>query len=186
MTAAFDSEQIETNDEYHADTATISKTMLNEYCKSPVNFNLMFNKGTMERKRPTKVMQVGTIMHAVLLEKKSVSEVCEAYSTDCFKSNGDLNPKPAEAFRESIGGKIAVKSKGLLEIYDCYEAIAASPLYDAIQQSTECEKRHDAVVELVSLWLWDAEHQRRIDSAIRDERRTASFAVGDLPPRQDG
>lgn len=146
LTAAFDSEQIETDDEYHADTATISKTMLNEYCKSPVNFNLMFNKGTMERKRPTKVMQIGTIMHAVLLEKKSVAEVCEAYSTDCFKSNGDLNPKPAAAFRESIGGKIAVKSKDLLEIYDCYEAIATSPLYDAIRQSTECEKRHDAVV----------------------------------------
>ncbi len=146
MTAAFDSEQLETNEEYHADTSTISKTMLNEYCTSPVQFNLMFNNDTLARKSPTKPMQLGTIMHSVLLEKKSVSEVCEVYTSDCFKSNGAINPNPSAAFRESIGRKIAVKSKELIGIYDCYEAVVKSPLYAAIKQAKECEKRHDAIV----------------------------------------
>lgn len=57
-------------------------------------------------------------------------------------------------------------------------------LFDRIE--AQAKRQDTTVVELVSLWLWDAEHQRRIDSAIRDERRTASLAVGDLPPRQDG
>lgn len=57
-------------------------------------------------------------------------------------------------------------------------------LFDRIEE--QAKRQDTTVVELVSLWLWDAEHQRRVDSAIRDERRAASLGIGDLPPRQDG
>lgn len=153
MTAAFEERETysvpETNEEYHADTSTISKTMLNEYCTSPVQFDLTFNKGTMARKSPTKPMQLGTILHAVLLEKKEVEDVVAIYTPDCFKSNGAINPVPAGKFRASIGDKIAVKSKELNEVLSCFTAVVKSELYDAIKQAKECEKRHDAIVEEV-------------------------------------
>lgn len=147
MTAAFEQSAEETAEEYHADTETISKTMLNEFCNSPVTFNLTFNTGEMPRKSPTKPMQIGTILHSVLLEKQAIADLTEVYPADCFKTNGHINPKPAAKFIESIGDKIAVKHKELMAIYDCYGAIVESPLYEAIEQAAECEKRHDATVE---------------------------------------
>lgn len=152
MTAAFEEREeyvapCETDEEYHADTSTISKTMLNEYCNSPVTYDLTFNKGTMARKSPTKPMQLGTIMHSLLLEKKEIEDVVAIYTPECFKSNGAINPVPAGKFRASIGNKIAVKSKELDEVLACFTAVVKSDLYDAIKQASECEKRHGAVVE---------------------------------------
>lgn len=151
MTAAFEEREeyavpCETDEEYHADTSTISKTMLNEYCTSPVQFDLMFNKKTLDRKSATKPMQLGTIMHAILLENKEPDQICAVYPSDCFKSNGAINPVPAGKFRASIGDKIAVKPKELDDVLACFTSVVKSELYDAIQLSIECEKRHDAVI----------------------------------------
>ena len=144
MTAAFDIQAETDVDDYHADTSTVSKTMLNEYCTSPVQFDLMFNKKTLSRKKPTKEMNVGTILHSVLLEHKDIDEVVAVYTPDCFKKNGDLNPKSVSIFRESIGDKIAVKSSVLDDVLDCYKSIAKAELYDAIEAASEFETRHDA------------------------------------------
>lgn len=135
-----------TTDEYHADTETVSKTMLNEFCDSPVQFNLIFNTGELERKHATVPMQLGTIMHSILLEGSSVGDVCEVFSDDCFKSNGAINPKPAGEFRDSIAPKIAVKQAVRDDVIACRSALSDTPLMKAIHASTETERRHDGTV----------------------------------------
>lgn len=137
-------------DSYHDDTKTISKTMLNVFCDSPVEFNLMFNQKTMAKKSPTKQMEIGTVLHEVLLEKKKITDVVEEYPQSCFKSNGAINPKPAGEFRKSVYPRIAVKTATLNQIIECADSIAGSALNDAIQQCSEFEKRHDATIEDVA------------------------------------
>jgi len=44
-------------------------------------------------------VSIGDCCHKILLEAKQVDDVCIPLPDDCLKSNGHINPKPAEEFR---------------------------------------------------------------------------------------
>lgn len=133
--------------DYHDDYSHISKTMLNTFCDSPVEYDLTYNKRTMKRKEPTRRMELGTILHEVLLEGKFLADVACEYTANCYKSNGAVNPKPAAEFRKSIWPKIAVKPATMREIEACHAAVLQTALGDALQQATAFEERFDARIE---------------------------------------
>ncbi len=56
-------------------------------------------------------------------------------------------------------------------------------LMDRIEE--QAKRRNTTAVELVSLWLWDAEYQRRYDDGGRGARGIAGTANGSVPPADD-
>lgn len=131
-------------DSYHSDYGSVSKTMLNLFCDSPKLYEETYLKRTLPTKEPTSPMIVGTVLHGVLLEGKKPNELYQVYPDDCLKSNGAINPKPATEFRKSIFPAVAIKEKEAQGIQDAIEAVEASPIADAVAQSTELEKAHYA------------------------------------------
>lgn len=49
----------------------------------------------------------------------------------------------------------------------------------------QAKRRNTTVVDLVSLWLWDAEEQRRGNDGGRGARGIAGAANGSVPPSDD-
>jgi hypothetical protein len=64
----------------------------------------------MAPKKPTKQMELGSILHAVLLEDKAVDDLVKVYPASCLKSDGSLNPKPSAQFRDDNPGVTCVKN----------------------------------------------------------------------------
>ena len=56
-------------------------------------------------------------------------------------------------------------------------------LFERIE--SQAKRRNTTAVELVSLWLWDAEYQRRNDDGRRGARGNAGQENGSLPPPDD-
>jgi hypothetical protein len=109
---------------YHNDYSRISKTMLQQFCESPAIYNEIYNLRTMQPKAPTKAMELGTILHAVLLEDKRLDEIIAVYPESCLKSDGSLNGKPAAQFREDNPGVVCVKNAD--HIHECLQAVTNS------------------------------------------------------------
>jgi hypothetical protein len=116
---------------YHNDYTRISKTMLQLFCDSPTIFNETYNLKTMQPKAPTVAMELGTILHAVLLEDKAVQDIVKVYPESCLKSDGSLNGKPAAQFREDNPGAVCVKNAD--HIYECVHAVTTGLYRDWFQ-----------------------------------------------------
>lgn len=102
---------LEVLDEYHDDTSHITKTMLQKFSESPVEYHETYNLGTMEKKKPSKQMKMGIICHAMLLEQRRLDEACIAYPQSCYTDGGRLRTKDAEAFEASVAPLVAVRSE---------------------------------------------------------------------------
>lgn len=138
------------NDRYHELDGRLSKSMLDVFVTSPVEYRERFITGKMPKPKAKKIMQLGSILHALLLEKKPASEVFKVYTSDCLKINGHRNPKPSEAFEASLpDGIIAVKQSLLPVIDAAFAAVMRSPLGDVLlEKGNVFEQRVDA-----DLWL---------------------------------
>jgi hypothetical protein len=109
---------------YHDDYSRISKTMLQQFCESPAIYNEIYNLRTMQPKAPTKAMELGTILHAVLLEDKRLDEIIAVYPESCLKSDGSLKGKPAAKFRKDNPGAVCVKNAD--HIHECLHSVTNS------------------------------------------------------------
>lgn len=127
---------------YHRDYTRISKTMLGHFCKSRFDYYRYFVEKSVPPPKPKRVMQVGSAIHAILLEKKEISDVVKVYPASCLKSDGSLNGKPAAKFREDnpdafimkdadydlvLGACAAVRSHALGELIEHPEASFEEP-----------------------------------------------------------
>lgn len=130
--------------DYHSDFDSVSKTMLNLFCKSPVEYHLTYVTREMEPWSPSMPAIVGTICHACLLEGKEVRDLVAVYPSSCLKSNGHINPTPAEAFRANNPGLIHMKEGDVYEIEEVLEAMRGSLLGTALTGATHMEQRFDA------------------------------------------
>jgi len=134
---------------YHSDYNRLSKTMLSQFATSPLMFWHYYVKQDKKPDPPSSKMKVGTAVHAILLDKFRVSDVCATYSDDCFKSNGHLNPKPADKFREDNADKVIVKQCELNTINDTCAAVRSHELCSLLDHS-------DAKFETIIKWTDEA------------------------------
>ena len=84
---------------YHTDISKLTKTQLATWIKSPVEFRETFITRLMAKKS-TKQMALGSVCHAVLLERKHLEDCFVIYPDSCLKSDGSINGKPAKEYRE--------------------------------------------------------------------------------------
>lgn len=137
-----------TDQEYHSDRTHISKTMLNLFYKSPVEYYHTYITGLMEEYQPNAAMQLGTIGHAVLLEQKDLDELIAVYPDFCLKSNGALKSDAAEAFQNLNRDKICLKERELEPILKFIEGVSQHELLmEAIEHASSLERRFNAEIE---------------------------------------
>lgn len=142
---------LEMSDDYHSDTSVITKTMLSTFMDSPVEYYHQYITGLMPRKVPTKRMKIGTICHAMLLEKKKLEEACIVYPYSCLGTNGQLVSAKAKEFDAKVAstGLIAVKEETIAVIERTIENARASEfgvLLDLHSDKAKYEHRIDGEI----------------------------------------
>ena len=101
---------LEESTDYHTDTRGITSSMLKLFAASPVEFRATYILGTMSRKVPTQPMKLGTICHAMLLEKKRIDEACVEYPLSCYTDGGRLISKRAAEYDARVAPVLAVRN----------------------------------------------------------------------------
>ena len=142
------------NESYHAETDSLSCSQLKVFCKSKRDYYEQFITGLMPKKQSTRGMVLGTICHAMLLERKSIDDVVRRYPESCLKSDGAINSKPARAFEEQIAPVIAVKDDVYEQAITICEAVLSTEsvngvpsLGDILRTGAQFEQRIDAEVD---------------------------------------
>jgi len=130
---------------YHDDYSRISKTMLQLFCDSPAIYNATYNLRTIPLKVATKAMELGTIIHAVLLEDKEIDDIVKIYPASCLKSDGSLNGKPAAQFRADNPGVTCVKNAD--DIHACIDAVKAGFLQDWLEIISNKEVHREKMIK---------------------------------------
>ena len=77
------------NDEYHADFSRVSKTMLNDYIESPLDYYCYYVARSLEKPK-FKATTVGSIVHDVLLEGHNLAETVAIYPDSLMNKSGGL------------------------------------------------------------------------------------------------
>lgn len=109
---------------YFADNDAISNSMLKFVAANKiVTYHSHFVSRALPFKEPTRQMELGTAIHACILEGKSLDDVLRVIPPHCLKSNGAINPGPTNEFRDSLPpGCSAVKQD---EFYGAMAAVNA-------------------------------------------------------------
>lgn len=132
---------------YHQDNSHLTKTALTVFCDSVREYYLQFVSMEMDRKQATREMSTGTVLHAMLLESKSLDEVIGIYPDSCLKSDGAINWKPAAQFRADNPDKLGFfKASAAEDIQIVYDAVKDSAIATAIEESSHLEKEFRATV----------------------------------------
>lgn len=132
------------NAEYHAHLAN-GASMLKVADSDWWLFNEMFRKKTIPPADLSGKPQVvvGDACHQILLEGKDPDEVVAFYPEWCKKSNGSINPKPAQEFREQmkLEGKSVVKDEDFKRIIQICNSFNRDPIGRLIgQEDVICER----------------------------------------------
>ncbi len=143
---------LESDGTYHGDLTAVSKSMLTVFAESPVEFFHQFVSGLMPRKKPTTQMKLGTICHAMILEKKRLDETCIAYPDSCYSTGvkPGLNSKKAAVFDAQVAPLIAVRATLLPVIETIIEHAKSSKfgiLLDLHSDKAIFETRIDETLE---------------------------------------
>jgi len=128
------------DDAYHLDYGSISHSMLSVFCRSPFEYWLTFIQKTMPRKVPTKIMEVGSVVHAVLLERAAVDDLVVQYDADCFQKDGKLHGKNAAAFRAANPDKVCMKVADVCRVIQIVDMVREHELGNLIAGATAHEK----------------------------------------------
>lgn len=132
---------------YHDETDSISKTMLSHFHASPCEFNRYY-VAKLQRPPQPKAAIVGSIAHAVLLEGKQLGDIACLYPSDCLKSNGAINPKPARQWEQSLDhDQYAVKSDVYSQCDALLAGIASHPVVGLVADAHAREERVDCLDE---------------------------------------
>ena len=83
-------------------------------------------------------VQIGSLVHAILLEQAEPADKITHYPADCFKSNGAINPKPAAAYRELMAdqGKTVLKDEDYHRVVSICNSVMTQPLGDLVMDPT--------------------------------------------------
>lgn len=79
-------------------------------------------------------VQIGSLVHAILLEQVEPADKITHYPADCFKSNGAINPKPAAQFRELMAGhgKTVLKDEDYHRVISICNSVLDHPLGELV------------------------------------------------------
>jgi hypothetical protein len=130
---------------YHRDYKRVSKTMLGHFLKSRFDYYRYYVAKTESPPAPKRVMQVGSAIHSILLDRTSIDDVVAVYPASCLKSDGSLNPKPASKFREDHPDHFIMKDADYDLVHDTCEAVRKHELGTLIDHP-------DAVFEVPKQW----------------------------------
>lgn len=131
---------------YHTDTTALTRSQLIEFIKSPEVYHGMFIAGTVPHKAPSKQMDIGTVAHAILLERKPIEDVVLALPDSCLKSNGAINPTARDRFSEDNPDRIILKAEEYDNVKAICEAVEKSPLAPVLKVAASCEETIEAEV----------------------------------------
>lgn len=76
--------------EYHSDFSRLSASMLKVWMKSRREFEAIYVTKVKEPQPATKIMDFGSVIHAVFLEGKKLDDVVMQYPSFCLNKNGGL------------------------------------------------------------------------------------------------
>lgn len=141
---------LESSGDYHSDTSAVSKSMLSVFAASPLEYYHQFITGLLPRKKPTKQMKIGTAVHAVLLENKTIDEVCVEYPYSCIGAGGKLLSSKAKSFEERLHPLMAVRECDMSAIQQIVANARASEFGKLLELHSDralFEKRFDAEIE---------------------------------------
>jgi exodeoxyribonuclease VIII len=129
------------DDEYHRHDS-LSKTKLAEFVKSPLTYKARYIDRVMPERMASKQMELGSIVHAVLLEGKLLTDLIAVIPDECLSANGSINSRGSayREFCEREAGKYFVKERQLEPIRQCLESVERSPLAEVLGQSTQRER----------------------------------------------
>lgn len=135
--------------DYHKQYERVSKTMLGHFADSINDYYRYYIAESEEPPKPKRQMVVGSAVHKILLERVAVLDCVVRYTSDCFKSNGALNPKPAADFREANPNKFVVKDSDYFAIVAACDSVRKHELGTLI-------RHEDAVFEVPQYWTDEA------------------------------
>jgi hypothetical protein len=166
------------NESYHADFSSISKTMLSLFLKSREEYYRTYLTGEMQAKRPSKVMQLGTLGHAISAEGKKLHQLAVVYPDDCLQSDGKLHSQKSAKFRADCAGYVCLKRDEYDDIKAATDTIFANEaLAKLIENATAKEEAYFAELEGLkvkckpdilcdldeAVWLFDLKFSSEID-----------------------
>lgn len=140
---------LESTDDYHSDTSAISKSMLSVFAASPLEYYHQFITGLLPRKKPSKQMKIGTAVHAMLLEKKTIDEACVSYPYSCYVGDR-LSSAKAKSFDQKVSPLVAVREDDMRAIQKIVENAKAGEFGKLLELHSDqavFEKRIDAEIE---------------------------------------
>jgi hypothetical protein len=134
--------------DYHSDQSAVSKTMLNLFCKSRLEYYHTYISREMLPKSVGKPAMVGTILHAMLLEDKAFEELVMPYPESVLSSDNKIVRSRADAFEEDNPGFIYMKEPECDAILCTVTRVLANEqLATIVRQANHREMRFDATIE---------------------------------------
>jgi hypothetical protein len=134
--------------DYHSDYSAVSKTMLNLFCKSRLEYFHTYISREMLPKSVGKPAMVGTILHAMLLEDKAFEELVLPYPESVLSSDNKIVRSRADAFEEDNPGFIYMKEPECDAILCTVTRVLANEqLATIVRQANHREMRFDATIE---------------------------------------
>ena len=125
---------------YHEDYDHVSCSMLKVFCKSPVEYYHTYETRDMPTKKPTKYMDLGKAVHAVLLDEKPIHEAVKIYPDSCLNKNDGLIGVNAAKFRADYPADMYVKDD--TEFRALIQSIQSSPIGKLIEACPHRETEH--------------------------------------------
>ena len=116
-------------EEYHADHSAISNSMLKTFRQRRKIYHHQFVLGNPVVKKVTAKMDLGTLVHAALLEPEKLNTHFAVYPKSVLKSNGALGTNASDKFEAENAGRICLKE----EAFEAAEKMVAA-VRDQISQ----------------------------------------------------
>lgn len=132
--------------DYHEDTSELTKTALTVFCQSPVEYYHTYVTKLMQPKQATAPMIDGVVLHAMMLEKKSIDQVVGVYPPDCINKVGGLIGANTKKHRAANPHLYWMKAQDRDHIQETYERLKDTAIADAIAECSEFEKTMRAKV----------------------------------------
>lgn len=114
--------------DYHTNGDALTRSALATFVRNPQDYYLQYVARTVAPKQPTPAMEVGTLVHSILLDRVDFDDAVAVYPESCLKSDGSLNPKPAAQFRDDNADKMCLKEGKADEVRRAVNAVRLSAL----------------------------------------------------------
>lgn len=114
-----------TNDEYHADRSAIGKSGIWTFRNRRRLFEAEYVLGTAPARDPSKVMDIGTLADAGLLEPHRLHELYVVYPESVLSKSGTTNTNAARDFEDENPGKICIRQKHFETVSAMVESVKA-------------------------------------------------------------